>query len=78
MRKKMICVLVFMFFISIKPILSKERKYPENVCEEIFGAIGVFLTLADKEWKKTKNEEKALFYTQAAANYTTVYETFCR
>ena len=89
MKKKLIIMLVFMFIISINPIFSKERKYPENVCEEIFSAIGIFLTLADKEWEQTKNvektelekskhSEKALFFSQAAANYSTVYETTCR
>ena len=82
-------MLVFMFIISINPIFSEDKKYPENVCEEIFGAIGTFLTLAEKEWKQTKNaektelekskhSEKALFFSQAAANYSTVYETVCR
>ena len=89
MKKKLIFMLVFMFIISINPIFSKERKYPENVCEEIFGAIGTFLTLAEKEWKQTKNAEKTelekskhaakgLSLSQAAANYSTVYETVCR
>ena len=84
MKKKLIFMLVFMFIISINPIFSEDIKYPENVCEEIFGAIGTFLTLAEKEWKQTKNAEKtelekskhaakALFFSQAAANYSTVY-----
>ena len=54
MKKKLIFMLVFMFIISINPIFSEDKKYPENVCEEIFGAIGTFLTLAEKEWKQTK------------------------
>ena len=89
MKKKLIFMLVFMFIISINPIFQEDKKYPENVCEEIFGAIGTFLTLAEKEWKQTKNaektelekskhSEKALFFSQAAANYSTVYETVCR
>ena len=77
MKKILFFMLVFMFCISINPIFSKEEKYPEHVCKEIYGAIGTFLALADKEWKQ-KNEEKALFYSQAAANYATVYETVCR
>ena len=77
MKKILFFILVFMFCISINPLFSKDRKYPENVCKEIFDAIGIFLTLADKEWKQ-KNEEKALFYSQAAANDSTVYETVCR
>ena len=78
MKKILFFMLVFMFCISINPIFSKEEKYPEHVCKEIYGAIGLFLKLADDEWEKTKNEEKALFYSQAAANYSTVYETVCR
>ena len=77
MKKILFFMLVFMFCFSINPIFSKEEKYPEHVCKEIYGAIGTFLGLADKEWKQ-KNEEKALFYSQAAANYSTVYETVCR
>ena len=40
--------------------------------------VGYFLKEADVHWKKTKNEEKALEYSQAAANYSTVYQTFCK
>ena len=89
MKKILFFILVFMFCISINPIFSKEEKYPEHVCKEIYGAIGTFLGLADKEWKQTKNAEKtelekskhaekALFFSQAASNYSTVYETVCR
>jgi|TARA_B110000914_G_C15180582_1_gene317145 hypothetical protein len=77
MKKILFFMLVFMFCISINPIFSKEEKYPEHVCKEIYSAIGTFLELADKEWKQ-KNGEKALFYSQAAANYSTIYETVCR
>ena len=51
-------MLVFMFIISINPIFSEDKKYPENVCEEIFGAIGIFLNLADKEWKPKKMQKR--------------------
>ena len=68
---------MFVFIISINTVYAKEEKYPEHVCIEIYDAIGLFLKLADDEWEK-KNEEKALFYSQAAANYSTVYETVCR
>jgi len=89
MKKILFFILVFMFCISINPLFSKDRKYPENVCKEIFDTIGIFLTLADKEWEQTRNDErnelekskhaeKALFFSQAAANYSTVYETVCR
>ena len=47
-------------------------------CSGIYVAVGYFLKEADVHWKKTKNEEKALEYSQAAANYSTVYQTFCK
>ena len=72
---RFICILIFV--ISINTVYAQEEKYPENVCKEIYAAIGTFLALADKEWKQQK-EEKALFYSQAAANYSTVYQTVCR
>ena len=42
--------------------------------------IAYFLKEADKLWKKrgSSNDKKALMYSQAAANYTTVYNTFCK
>ena len=51
--------------------------YSQESCQEIYGAIGTFLYLADIEWKQ-KNEEKAIFYSTASANYATIYETVCR
>ena len=53
-------------------VYAQEEKYPEHVCKGIYAAIGTFIALADKEWKQ-KAEEKTLFYSQAAANYSTVY-----
>ena len=79
-----------MFIISKNSIFTEDKKYHDNVCKEIFDAIGVFLTLADKECEKTKNEEKtklgkkrkmmgkALFFSQAVANYASSYEIVCR
>ena len=32
--------------------------YSQESCQEIYGAIGTFLYLADKEWKK-ENEKKS-------------------
>ena len=52
MKKILIFILVFMFCISINPLFSKDRKYPENVCKEIFDAIGIFLTLTIKNGNK--------------------------
>jgi hypothetical protein len=43
----------------------------------MYNSIGVFLEIADKAWK-SQDEEKALFYSTAAANYATVYEITCK
>jgi len=51
---------------------------PQDICKAIYSSIGIFLKLADHEWRKTKDEKKALLYSQAAANYSVAYETVCR
>ena len=51
--------------------------YSQESCQEIYGAIGTFLYLADIQWKQN-NEEKATLYSTASANYATIYETVCR
>ena len=56
---------------------EKIEPYSQESCQEIYGVIGTFLYLADIEWKQ-KNEEKAMFYSTASANYATIYETVCR
>ena len=54
-----------------------EKKYPKKACQEIYAAIGTFLKIADNLWK-SKDDEKAAYYAQVAANYATIYETVCR
>ena len=51
--------------------------YPRETCEEMYDSIGDLLYVADKAWK-SQDEEKALLYSTAAANYSTVYEVFCK
>ena len=46
------------------------------LCQKIYESIGTFVLLADTEWKKEK-EKKAMFYSTAASNYATIYETVC-
>ena len=74
-------VLIILFFLLItNNTHAKGHKYPEEVCKEIYQGIGYFLKEADVLWKKrgSSNDKKALMYTQAAANYTVVYESFCK
>ena len=52
-------------------------QYPKEICNQMYNSIGVFLEIADKAWK-SQDEEKALLYSTAAANYATVYELTCK
>jgi len=74
---KFITSLAICLLMSNTALASKDiEPYPQESCQEIYGAIGTFLYLADIEWKKI-NEEKAMFYSTASANYATIYETVC-
>ena len=75
---KFIAALAICLFIASTSVASKEvETYPNETCQEIYEAIGTFLILADAAWKQ-ENEEVAMFYSTASANYATVYETVCR
>ena len=78
MKKLLIPLFSTLIFFINTSFASKDiETYSEKTCEDIYGAIGTFIILADIEWKE-KNEEKALFYSTASANYATIYETVCR
>jgi hypothetical protein len=75
---KFITSLAICLFITSSSLASKEiETYPKEACQEIYKAIGTFISLADVEWKQD-NAEKAMFYSTASANYATIYETVCR
>ena len=52
-----------------------DKPWSKKSCNEIYNAIGIFASLADKEWKK--DEEKAARYILVSANYASIYETVC-
>ena len=67
---------------------SSEYKYPKNDCDELFIAIAELLEEVDNHWiflndlpedssDSVKRAEKIYWLTSVAANYTTVYESFC-
>ena len=78
MIMKKILLTIFVLIMSYNILNADEKKYDHMTCSEIYVAVGYFPKEADVHWKKTKNEEKALEYSQAAANYSTVYQTFCK
>ena len=73
--KKLLAVLAVA--IAIPTMGFAQEQYPKEICKQMYDAIGLFLTIADKDWK-SQDEEKALFYSTAAANYATVYEVTCK
>ena len=70
--------LILTLFVSPNFAFAKEKKYPKKICQGIYGSIGLFVKIADGIWKKKNNDKKAVLYSQAAANYATIYETVCR
>ena len=77
-RKTFIISFIFSLFFSSNVVFGNEKKYPKKVCKDIYGSIGIFVKVADAIWKKKNNDKKAVLYSQAAANYATIYETVCR
>ncbi len=78
MKKIVIFLFSILILITNTSFADKEiQPYSKETCQEIYNAIGTFLVLADINWKE-KNEEKALFYSSASANYATIYETVCK
>ena len=76
--KILMAFLIISLTISSNVVSAKEKKYPKKVCDGIYGSIGLFVKIADGIWKKKQNDKKAVLYSQAAANYATIYETVCR
>ena len=67
---------------------SSDYKYPKKDCDELFIAIAELLDETDKHWiflndlpkdsvNSIKQAEKIYWLTSVAANYSTVYESFC-
>ena len=78
--KKIIYILFFLLIVAISFITVQAKEtslYPEDDCKEIFDAVGKFLYIADISWKE-KNTEDGLKYSEAAENYATVYDVFCK
>ena len=78
MKQIIISLFSILILITNTSFAEKEiQPYSKETCQEIYNAIGAFLIIADINWKE-KNEEKALFYSSASANYATIYETVCK
>ena len=56
---------------------TKNKPWEQEACTELYNSIGLFVGLADKEWKK-ENAERASFFASVAADYSIIYQTVCR
>ena len=65
--KSILKTLIILTFFSVS--YAEEKKYDQKTCEEIYVGIAYFLKAADKNWKETKDENKASMYVDEAANY---------
>ena len=62
----------------VSPVFGgdKHEQWSEKSCTDVYNAIAIFSSLAEKQWKI--DEEKAVQYASAAADYATIYETVCK
>ena len=70
--------LIILFVSAVSPVLgeAKHEQWSEKSCTDVYNAIAIFSSLAEKKWKT--DEEKAARYASAAADYATIYETVCK
>ena len=75
MKQTLLTIFLILFALPSFGEEDIDKPWSKKSCNEIYNAIGIFASLADKEWKK--DEEKASRYILASANYATIYETVC-
>ena len=56
---------------------SETNVWEKKACSDLYKSIGLFVQLADKEWKE-KSEKKAAFYASVAADYAAIFKTVCK
>ena len=76
--KQRITPLIILFTSVVSPVFgeAKHEQWSEKICTDVYTAIAIFTSLAEKQWKI--DEEKAARYASAAADYATIYETVCK
>ena len=88
MRNILLVIMLIFSTTAIAGSHSNDYKYPKNDRDELFVAIAELLEEADNHWiflndlpedstESNKRAEKIYLLTSVAANYTTVYESFC-
>ena len=77
MKKLILIALSTGLFCSVAYGETKNKPWEEESCTELYNSIGLFVGLADKEWKD-ENGKKASFFASVAADYSIIYQTVCR
>ena len=76
--KQFLTTITILIISIASPVLSKDKheQWSEKSCNNVYNAIAIFSSLAEKQWKI--DEEKAAQYASAAADYATIYESVCK
>ena len=76
--KTLLTSLIILLTSIVSPVFgeTKHEQWSEKSCTDVYNAIAIFSSLADKQWKI--DEEKAARYASAAAAYATIFETVCK
>ena len=88
MKNILLTIMLIFCSTAIAGSHSSDYKYPKNDCDELFIAIAELLEEADNNWiilnnlpegssESAQQAETIYWLTSVAANYTTVYESFC-
>ena len=78
MNRRYLASLIILFTSVVAPVSGedKQKQWSEKSCTDVYNAIAIFSSLAEKQWNIA--EEKAARYASAAADYATIYETVCK
>ena len=76
--KILLTTVIILFTSVVSPVFGevKHEQWSEKSCTDVYNAIAIFTSLAEKQWKI--HEEQAARYASAAADYATIYETVCK
>tara|TARA_S200000501_G_scaffold321965_1_gene317703 strand:- start:178 stop:450 length:273 start_codon:yes stop_codon:yes gene_type:complete len=80
MKRTLLCICLFVITLPVWAQNNIDPSWDEKSCSEIYKSIGIFVSLADKSWKKDvyNSEKTAAFYASVASDYATIYQTVCR
>ena len=78
MNKRYLASLIILLSSIVSPVFGEDKheQWSEKSCTDVYNAIAIFSSLAEKQWKI--DEDKAALYASAAADYASIYETVCK